>query len=231
MKVLFHDKVFAVAVAASATVHLAVFSGVPSFRISREDTRQETYIEFIYYQIQAGQDGLDKTAAIDERSEPVKVEAEAVEVRDVHHLLQKEHETEEESVPHLPDRKINVRVRDETGTSPLFKDAGMFEEGKLLNEYARTLDRIIESYGCISYPSHQRRRFIDGSVLIYFRVRRNGSLKFATARKGAYSNCPEFRAAALDAVRRASAHFPPFPEGLKREEILFSLPVSFTLER
>lgn len=228
MTVLFHDKVFAVAVAASATVHLAVFSGVPSFRISREDTRQETYIEFIYYQIQAGQDGLDKAAAIDERSEPVKVEAEAVEVRDVHHPVQKEHEPEEVSASHIPERKINVRVRDETGSSPLFKDARMFEDGKMLNEYARILDRIVERYGSILYPELPRGRSVEGSVLVYFRVGKDGSLRSVAAREEA---CSEFKAAAIGAVRRASAHFPPFPEGLKREEVLFSLPVSFTVGR
>lgn len=231
MAPLFNDKVLAVAVAASATIHLAVISGVPDFRTSGTAPAGETYIEFLYYQMHSDQVELEAMGGVDESGEPAPVEAETVELRDVGLLSIEDAGAGADALPAEVERVINVRVNKAPPSSRYPRAAGIFKEGRLINEYARTLDNLIERYGSISYPERPRGRMVEGSVLINFRVSRDGSLRSAETGSGDRSGGPEFEAAAIEAVKRASDHFPPFPEGLRRKEILFTLPVSFTLER
>ncbi len=212
-------------------LHLAVLSGVPALRPFRGDPQEETYIEFIYYQMHSGRAEFEEVTEVEEDSEPVQVEAKAMELKDVGLLSEQNNKALMKSPPKEVERIVNVKMREESPSPPSLQEKAIYEEGRLINEYARTLDRIIERYGRISYPDLPRERYIEGSVVIHLRVARDGSLRSVAARKDAYSGCPEFKAAAIDSVKRASAHFPPLPEGIRRDEILFTLPVSFSLKR
>lgn len=222
---LFQDKVLALAVTASMMLHMVILYGIPGSRLSRATQPEETYIEFVYYTVHADEpppEPVEEAAALEPVEAVGELPGEPVEMRE-----------ETAAPPAEPiagelDKKIAVKVR-ENGSAPPPGAGEYYEEGRLVNEYARALDRII-GRNRPAYPAHSRSRLIEGSVLIYLRVSSDGSLRSVTAKKDARSNSREFQRAAIAAVRKASEDFPPFPDGLKREEILFNLPVSFTLE-
>ena len=222
---LFQDKVFALAVTASMMLHVVALYGIPTSRLGREEQVEDSYIEFVYYHVQADEpppEPMEEAAAL----EPI--EAVPAGLREPVVVQEEAAEPLEEPIAKGLDQKINVKVKEKSLQPP--EGAGEFyEEGRLINEYARTLDRIIVR-NRPSYPSHPRNRSLEGSVLLYLRVSKDGSLRSVTARKDSRSGSREFQKAAIDAVKRASQDFPPFPDGLKRNEILFNLPISFTLE-
>jgi len=70
----------------------------------------------------------------------------------------------------------------------------------------------------------------EGEVLVKFIVGSNGALKEASLVKGISKSSSYLEDFALESVKAASP-FPPFYEGLKREELLFRLPIRFTLKK
>jgi len=223
---IFQDKVLALAVTASMMLHMVILYGIPGSSLSRSSQPEETYIEFVYYTAHADEappEPVEEAAAL-EPIEAVEVgPGEPIEVREEPLFA-----PPAESLSSKLDKKIAVKVR-ENGPAPPPGAGEYYEEGRLVNEYARALDRIIER-NRPAYPANSRRRLMEGSVLLYLRVSSDGSLRSVTAKKAARSGSREFQRAAIAAVRKASEDFPPFPGGLKRDEILFNLPVSFTLE-
>lgn len=225
---IFEDKVLILAVSASMMIHVAALNGIPSSRLSGGEQAEDSYIEFVYYHVQ------EEEPPPEPREEPSPlepIEAMPAGMREPVTLREAEEPEQpaltEDALPPDLDRKINVKVED----GPRQPDGAgeIYEEGRLINEYARSLDKII-GRNRPAYPARSRTRSLEGSVLLYLRVSRDGTLQSVTALKDSRSGSREFQEAAVESVRRASEDFPPFPEGLKRDEILFNLPVSFTLE-
>ena len=98
---------------------------------------------------------------------------------------------------------------------------------ELLNDYIIDLGRQIDAQ--INYPDLAARMSLQGSVVVTFTLNRTGKLISLSIPHGGESKFDTFNREALRAVRRASANFSAFTDGLGEEAITFQLPVSFTL--
>lgn len=77
-----------------------------------------------------------------------------------------------------------------------------------------------------TYPASAKKREFEGKVLIAFTLSKNGRvIDLAINASSGYETLDN---AALQAVRNAGP-FPPIPEKLGRETIVFNLPISFSL--
>ena len=76
------------------------------------------------------------------------------------------------------------------------------------------------------YPSRARRRGDQGTVILAFTLKRDGSLKEYAIRQSSGSKALDLEVKKL--IRRA-APFPAIPANISQEELELSVPISFTL--
>jgi outer membrane biosynthesis protein TonB len=111
---------------------------------------------------------------------------------------------------------------------PRIEDASLldFSAHPLAESYRRQLQRLIRQYQ--TKPPEELKEGFEGRVKVWFNVSREGKLNPPVFVDGKVRSSREMvNKAAMDSVVAAAAHFPPFPEGVKRAEIWFYVHVDF----
>jgi TonB family protein len=129
--------------------------------------------------------------------------------------------------------KIEVQpVRETQVATPAGKEMRWLEvsEGKIRTanvviSYKRLLQELIIQY--LVYPRREREQGTKGVVVVSFVVYRDGKLKEVEVPAEHRSPVEPFNAAAVEAVRTASAYFPPFPTDCTEREIRFVVKIHF----
>jgi len=94
---------------------------------------------------------------------------------------------------------------------------------QVLSGYAVRLLGHLERHK--TYPAAAMRRGEDGSVTLRLTLARDGTVVEALV---VDQGSPRLAAAALDAIARA-APFPPFPDDLRGERAIFTVPILYRL--
>jgi len=91
--------------------------------------------------------------------------------------------------------------------------------------YKKLLQEFIIHH--LVYPKSEREKGITGEVVVSFTVNRDGTLKEVGIPSEYRSPVEAFNTAAREAVRTASAYFPPFPSDCREKEIKFVVKIHF----
>jgi len=100
------------------------------------------------------------------------------------------------------------------------------DKEKIKWDYALFLRKAI--YNHVVYPEPEYSKQIEDSVKVSFCIDSNGTLIGKPVVSEIHSSRYEnFNTQAIKAVLKASSKFPPLPEELQKESLVFSIPIVF----
>ncbi|MDD5557690.1 MAG: TonB family protein [bacterium] len=112
--------------------------------------------------------------------------------------------------------------------TPLLAQEGRPSEEfvRAVNRYKRLLEEILDRESTLSYPDAARSSGREARFHIRFSLRSDGSIESVEIPQGSGG----FERALASGLRKAAAHFPPFPDDIGCERLTFSWPVRFSLQ-
>ncbi|MBN2190601.1 MAG: TonB family protein [bacterium] len=217
---LFRDRLLLLSLLISISLHFIVLGASPTIRRLASLGRKEKYIEVLFYQPQAPLPA-PKTVAVPDVSPAVNVQTEKPRSESISQTVRKKIEqprTQKKEIDGEQDKKTIEKAKKEFAP-----------QAAMIKKYTLDLDSIVKAYVRLKYPEIAKKQGIEAKVLVVFCLNNKGRLTYINIPKANKSNLEEFNNAALESIKEASKHFPPFPNGIDQSEIMFSLEVVFEL--
>lgn len=217
---LFRDRLLVLAFLISVSLHFIVLGASPTIRRLASLGKKERYIEVLFYQPQMPLPN-PKPIAMPDISPSVNVQTEKPKSESISRNVKKKIEqpkTQKKEIEKEQDKKTIEKAKKEFAP-----------QAELIKKYTLDLDSIVKIYVKLKYPEIAKKQGVEAKVVVVFCLNNKGRLTYINIPKTNKSNLDEFNKAALESVKEASEHFPPFPNGIDQTEIMFSLEVVFEL--
>lgn len=222
---MWQDIPFKICIILSTFIHMAILYPWPFFRLISKQEISFRKIELTYFRTGHIKDVLikDISTATSINKEGGKESAKTIKLEKIKIDLEK-------------DSELKIEQKQDVAKDTVLETSKISQNKKIDNLNTASGDKTAHENYCLrvrekikSILEKNARHFIrEGDVYVRFIVKKDGALKNLTLCKSPDKNVCPLEEIAIESIKEASP-FPPFHDGIKEEELPFTLPIRFTL--